>query len=100
MQISGWGDLNPLKKSDKRDRISGASQSPAGAGSVRGTSKGGSSRGDAVEISPGAAAMSKLSLVSDIRQERVEAIRTEIDNGTYLTPERVEDGLRKMLRDI
>ena len=100
MQINGLGGFGPLKKSDKRDRISGAGEKAAPQKAAPSAGSSSAKRTDAVQISAGGAAMSKLAQVPDVRQERVEAIRSEIDQGTYLTPEKVEDGLRKMLRDL
>ena len=41
-----------------------------------------------------------LSRVQGVREELVEEIRTKIENGEYLTEERLNDAIYRLLREI
>ncbi len=51
--------------------------------SSAGTTKTPLSRADKVEISENAMYLSRMQQMPEVRQEKVEAIRTQINNGTY-----------------
>ena len=52
---------------------------------------------DTVEISPTARAMAGAAEKSSLRLARTRAIRAEIENGTYETPERIERTAARLL---
>ena len=55
---------------------------------------------DRVEISPIARMMSEISALPDIRAEKVAQVRAEIQAGTYITPEKMDIAIERMLEDI
>jgi negative regulator of flagellin synthesis FlgM len=55
---------------------------------------------DRVEISPAAEAAIKLAETGDIRHDLVNAIRRQIADGTYETPEKLDAALSRMLDEI
>ena len=55
---------------------------------------------DRVEISPIARLMSEVSALPDIRAERVAQVRAEIQAGTYITPEKLDIAVERLLEDI
>jgi negative regulator of flagellin synthesis FlgM len=55
---------------------------------------------DRVEISPIARLMSEVSALPDIRAERVAQVRAEIQAGTYITPEKLDIAIGRLLEDI
>lgn len=82
------------------DRRPGSSRTSASEG-------GSTKRQDSVEISAEgsrradqAAYLARLEQVDSIRQERVEAIRAEVQNGTYDVDARIDQALDGLLGDI
>lgn len=55
---------------------------------------------DEVQISDAARVAEQAQGASDIRHQRVAAIRAEIAAGTYETPERLEGALERLLDEI
>ena len=55
---------------------------------------------DRVEISPIARLMSEISALPDIRAEKVVQVRAEIQAGTYITPEKLDIAIDRLLEDI
>ena len=55
---------------------------------------------DRVEISPIARMMSEVSALPDIRAEKVAQVRAEIQASTYITPEKLDIAIERMLEDI
>lgn len=55
---------------------------------------------DRVEISDLARWKALLDKVPDIRFERIEKIRAEIDAGTYETPEKLQRAIERLLEEI
>ena len=55
---------------------------------------------DAVEISPAARMLDKLSQSSEVRSERLARIKAEIDAGLYETPEKLEAALLRLMDEI
>lgn len=55
---------------------------------------------DRVEISPIARMMSEISALPDIRAERVAQVKAEIQAGTYITPEKMDIAIDRLLEDI
>jgi flagellar biosynthesis anti-sigma factor FlgM len=95
MRIGGAGELENLRKSLARDE---AAQSGRKAGPEK--LAGRPTPEDGVEVSSQAKMLGKLQQVPEVRQERIEAIKQEIAEGRYLTPERVKSGIRKMLENL
>ena len=94
MKIGGFGELENLRKAASRED-SGTSKR---AGAKESSSA--STRSDEVELSGEARVMGKLSQVPDIREQKLEAIRSQVDKGEYVTRERLYNGIRKMLSDL
>ena len=44
--------------------------------------------------------LEKLSRLPDIRQDKVDAVKKQIAEGTYLTPEKLEKAIDNLLRDL
>lgn len=55
---------------------------------------------DRVEISPMARLMTEISALPDIRAEKVAQVRAEIQAGTYITPEKFDLAVARLLEDI
>ena len=55
---------------------------------------------DRVEISPIARMMSEVAALPDIRAEKVAQVRAEIQAGTYITPEKLDIAIERLLQDI
>ena len=55
---------------------------------------------DRVEISPIARLMSEVSALPDIRAEKVAQVRAEIQAGTYITPEKMDIAIERLMEDI
>ena len=85
---------------------------PAGVGGadpVRGTGKlrakvvkgiSSAASADSVEISEMAKFLEKLSRLPDIRQDKVDAVRAELQRGTYETPEKLEQAINALIEDL
>ena len=56
--------------------------------------------GDRVEISPAAEAAIRATEAGDIRVDLVNRVRSEIADGTYETPEKLDAALDRMLDEI
>lgn len=52
---------------------------------------------DSVEISPRASALARVAEESSLSLARTRAIRAEIENGTFETPERIEGTVKHLL---
>ena len=57
-------------------------------------------RPDTVEISEMARFLEKLSRLPDIRQDKVDAAKQQIAEGTYLTPQKLEKAIDNLLEDL
>lgn len=57
-------------------------------------------KNDSVSVSPEAKILSSMSQIPDIRQEKVDEIKKQIQNGTYLTDEKLNSAIDKLLQDI
>ena len=55
---------------------------------------------DEVEISDMAQVLESLSTIPDVRQERIDAVREAIANGTYETDEKLNAALERLLDEI
>jgi negative regulator of flagellin synthesis FlgM len=56
--------------------------------------------GDEVSISREADILSRIGELPDVRQERIDQIRTEIANGTYETQEKLDLAIARLLDEI
>ena len=57
-------------------------------------------KSDSVSVSSEAQALSALSQVPDVRQEKVDEIKKQIKDGTYLTDEKLSAALDKLVQDL
>ena len=57
-------------------------------------------RTDGAEISLEAKLLDKLRRVPEIRQDRVDALRQQIADGTYETPERLDTAIQKLMERL
>lgn len=55
--------------------------------------------GDRVELSSAAQFLSKIADL-DVRQDLVDRVRTEIELGTYETPEKLEQAVNSLISDL
>ena len=55
---------------------------------------------DELQLSPAAQMASKLSEIPDIRWDRVNAIKTAIANGTYMTDDKMNVAVDRLLDEI
>ena len=55
---------------------------------------------DRVEISQIARLMSEVSSLPEVRAEKIAQVRAEIEAGTYITPEKVDIAVERMLEDL
>jgi anti-sigma28 factor (negative regulator of flagellin synthesis) len=95
MRIGGHGELENLRKSLMRED---PARTPRPGKADETGQQGGKS--DEVQLSSEARVMGKLGRVADVRTERVEQIKAEVKSGTYVTRDKLHNGIRKMLRDF
>lgn len=57
-------------------------------------------KSDSVSVSSEAQFLSSLSQVPDVRQEKVDEIKKAIKDGTYLTEEKLDAALDKLVQDL
>lgn len=55
---------------------------------------------DRVEISPIARLINEVTSLPEIRAEKVAQVRAEIEAGTYITPEKLDIAVTRMLEDM
>lgn len=55
---------------------------------------------DRVEISQIARLMSEVSSLPEVRAEKIAQVRAEIEAGTYITPEKLDIAVERLLEDI
>ncbi len=55
---------------------------------------------DRVEISQVARLMSEITSMPEIRAEKVAQVRSQIEAGTYITPEKLDIAVGRMLEDL
>lgn len=87
--ISPIGQPNPaiLNRSTGVGRAP-ASEAPAARGA------------DRAEFSRSAQLLSKLAELPEVRQDLIDRVRAEIENGTYDTPDKVDSLLDSLLEDL
>ncbi|MFP3938375.1 MAG: flagellar biosynthesis anti-sigma factor FlgM [Phycisphaerae bacterium] len=56
--------------------------------------------GDVVEISTAAKLAARIQEVPEVRWDLVEKVKSEIDAGTYETPERLEIAVNRIMEDL
>jgi negative regulator of flagellin synthesis FlgM len=92
MQIFGPAQVHgpqTIQAPHSLQKTAGAPQSPASAGIS-----------DELQLSDTAQAASQLNDIPAIRQDRVDAIRAQIAQGTYETPEKLSAALDNLLDEI
>ena len=82
--VSGAQPVQPNNRVNKAQKAYGAQ--PA-------------AKADAAEISMEAKLLDKLRNVPEVRQEKVDALKAQIEAGTYDTPERIDAMVSKLLSD-
>ena len=90
MQVRGPGNIggvNPVNRVDL-SRV----KATQGTGQVTGK--------DSVEISELARLLDCLSRVPDIREDKVRAVRAQIESGVYETAEKLEHAIDALLREL
>ncbi|HUW58794.1 MAG TPA: flagellar biosynthesis anti-sigma factor FlgM [Planctomycetota bacterium] len=58
------------------------------------------SRPDTVEISEMARFLEKLARLPEIRQDKVDAVKRQIAEGRYLTPDKLDKAIDNLLADL
>jgi len=86
--VNGPGNLQPIQPVHTHR----AGQVPAQQPAAR--------RDDTVEISDTANFMSRIAELPDVRQEKVAQVRAAIENGTYLTPDKLDVALDRLLAEL
>ncbi len=91
MKIGGFGELENIRRAISRDNAPTKSDKKDKTSQLNAVSK------DEVQVSDIAIALGKLKNVPEIREDKVNEIKEQVDAGTYLTPEKVESGIRGLL---
>jgi len=91
MYIYGTSHLHPAQPLSSPHRLTPA-QSAGGASSSAGV--------DQLDISPEADFVAQARDLPDIREDRVAAIRAQIQNGTYETADKLDMALSRLLDEI
>ena len=55
---------------------------------------------DRVEISQIARLISEVSSMPEVRAEKIAQVKVEIEAGTYITPEKIDIAVERMLQDL
>ena len=55
---------------------------------------------DRVEISQIARLMSEVSLLPEVRAEKIAQVRAQIESGAYITPEKLDIAVERLLMDL
>ena len=99
MQINGSAKLSGAPSVDAATpvRPTEATEAAEQTNSVAASPTGGA---DEVSISEQADLLSRINDIPDIRQDRVDQIRTQIANGTYETQEKVDIAVSRLLDEI
>ncbi|MHC4870947.1 MAG: flagellar biosynthesis anti-sigma factor FlgM [Planctomycetota bacterium] len=90
MKIGGFGELENLRRSISRDNSSKVNKSAEGDSAKSGSS-------DEVQLSDQAKVLGKLNKTPDVRQEKINEIKEQVESGEYLTQDKVASGIRGML---
>lgn len=53
-----------------------------------------------IDISEQAQVMDKLSEIPSVRQEKIDAIKAEMEKGTYFTASKLEKAMENLLQDL
>jgi negative regulator of flagellin synthesis FlgM len=91
MYIYGTSHLHAAQPLAPPHRLS-PTQSPTGASSTAGV--------DQLDISPEADFVAQTRELPEIREDRVAALRAQIQNGTYETAEKLDMALSRLLDEI
>jgi len=90
MSISPIGSNSPIT------RLQGSTA----AGPIQGSQEADVRKLDTVEISDSARYLSEIRKLPEVRQEKVNAVREQIAAGTYLTPEKMEITVSRLMEDL
>ena len=99
MRVDGSGELEALRRA-------GASKPPERAEKKKPTRAAGSAAGaepapgESVEFSEIAKVLAKLANSPPMREEKVEEVRAEVERGEYVTRERLEGAIERLLGEI
>jgi hypothetical protein len=94
MRVQGYGELENVHKSVRKDGAKKPQPPPAEAGAQK------PGEADAVAISPQARLLAKIRQLPEVRQEEVRKALAKLEDGTLTSPEAVEQGIQDMLREI
>ncbi len=94
MKISGYGELQQMRKMSQKDDATLKENAEKAEQNEEYSSS------DAVSISPEARRKGKLRMASDFREARVADVRARMEAGTLVTPESLRSGARKMLDSL
>jgi len=86
--IQGPGDLRPIQPvQPNRAAPIRSQQAPATAN-------------DTVEISQVARLLGKVAEIPEVRAEKIAAVKAQIQAGTYITPEKIDITVERLLREL
>ncbi|MFH0911174.1 MAG: flagellar biosynthesis anti-sigma factor FlgM [Planctomycetota bacterium] len=95
MRIEGLGDLENLRSAASGKESRRLYQKPAAEGPAPQPSG-----GDAVEISEEVKLLARLAQIPDIRQETIDAIKAQMEQGNYPTEDSLSEAVRNLLNDL
>ncbi len=88
MEIQGPGNINKAQRIGPTEPVNRAEKTEQSTPV---------SREDAVELTEISKLLSRLSSTPEIRHERVEAIRQEIERGDYLTDDKLNSAVNRLI---
>ncbi len=88
MEIQGPGNINKAQRIEPTSPVNRAEKTEQSTPV---------SREDAVELTEISKLLSRLSSTPEIRHERVEAIRQEIERGEYLTDDKLNSAVNRLI---
>ena len=86
----GHGGVGPINRTAGRSAVTGST-------TARDIAE---PRGDRVELSEHARLLDRLRQLPEVRTELIERFRQEIAAGTYLTPEKIDAAIERLLQDV
>ncbi len=95
MKIGGYGEFENIQKTTRKDSSSRLTSTESET-----SSNSSAERSDAVQISSQAKVMGKLQQVSDVRQEKIQAVMEKIESGELMTEDAVKEGISGMLESL
>lgn len=98
MRVDGSGEFEALKRSGGSKPPDRAEKKPPRTADRK--SEATPAPGESVEFSEIAKVLAKLANLPPMREEKVEAVRAEVERGEYVTRERLETAVEKLLDDL